>query len=86
MGEIDAGQLGVAQTQLALAMARIRTAFQKLQIAFLTPEVVAGFEVVVKKVVSIMESVASFLKDNLYSIINSFVTAVARGVRFIKNL
>jgi len=86
MGEIDAGQLGVAQTQLALAMARIRTAFQKLQIAFLTPEVVDGFEVVVKKVVSIMETVAKFLKDNLYNIINSFVTAIARGVRFLKNL
>ena len=86
MSEIDAGQLGVAQTQLALAMARIRTAFQKLQIAFLTPEVVAGFEVVVKKVVSIMETVATFLKDNLYSIINSFVTAIARGIKFIKNL
>ena len=33
-----------------------------------------------------MESVATFLKDNLYSFIISFVTAVARGVRFIKNL
>ena len=86
MGEIDAGQLGVAQTQLALAMARIRTAFQKLQIAFLTPEVVDGFEVVVKKVVSIMETVAKFLKDNLYNIINSFVTAIARGFTFLKNL
>ena len=86
MGEIDAGQLGVAQTQLALAMARIRTAFQKLQIAFLTPEVVDGFEVVVKKVVSIMETVAKFLKDNLYNVINSFVTAIARGFTFLKNL
>ena len=86
MSEVKADQLGVAQTQLALAMARVRTAFQKLQIAFLTPETVAAFEWGVQQVVKMLEGFAEFMKKDLFGIINSFVTSIAKGVRFLKNL
>ena len=86
MSEVKADSLGMAQTQLALAMARVRTAFQKLQIAFLTPETVKAFEWGVKQVVKMLEGFAEFLKNDLFGIINSFISSIAKGVRFIQNL
>lgn len=86
MSEVKADQLGVAQTQLALAMARVRTAFQKLQIAFLTPETVAAFEWGIQQVVKMLEGFASFLKEDLFGIVNSFISSIAKGIRFLKNL
>lgn len=86
MSEVKADQLGVAQTQLALAMARVRTAFQKLQIAFLTPETVAAFEWGVKKVVDMLTGFADFLKTDLYGMINSFISSVSKGIKFMLNL
>lgn len=86
MSEVKADQLGVAQTQLALAMARVRTAFQKLQIAFLTPETVAAFEWGVKKVVEMLTGFADFLKTDLYGMINSFISGVSKGIKFMLNL
>ena len=86
MSEVKADQLGVAQTQLALAMARVRTAFQKLQIAFLTPETVRAFEWGVMQVVKMLEGFASFLKKDLFGIVNSFISSIAKGITFLKNL
>ena len=86
MSEVKADQLGVAQTQLALAMARVRTAFQKLQIAFLTPETVRAFEWGVMQVVKMLEGFAEFMKKDLFGIVNSFISSIAKGITFLKNL
>ncbi len=80
------GGLGVAQRQLELAIMKIKTAFSKLMIAFLTEDTVKAFGKGIEKVVSGLEGFARFLKENAFDMINSFVNAVSRAVRFIYNL
>lgn len=80
------GGLGVAQRQLELAIMKIKTAFSKLMIAFLTEDTVKAFGKGIEKVVSGLEGFARFLKENAFDMINSFVNAVSRAVRFMYNL
>ena len=58
----------------------------KLQIAFLTPEVVKAFERGVDLVVSGLTKFAEFLRDDIYSYMNSFIRAISRGVKWMENM
>ena len=62
--QISPNELGKAQAQLRLAIEKVRTAFQKLLIAFMTPEVVKGFSIVVDNVVDALTGIAGWLKTD----------------------
>ena len=68
--QISPDALGKAQLQLRLAIEKVRTAFQKLLIAFVTPETVAGFGAVVDNVTTWLGKFADFLKGDAFNIIN----------------
>jgi len=76
MSEIDAGALGRAQNQMALALAKIRTAFTKVALAFLNEDTVNGFQFLVDKFTGAVESVADWLKGPGFQMINEAFTGI----------
>ena len=68
--QISPDALGKAQLQLRLAIEKVKTAFQKLLIAFVTPETVKGFGAVVDNVSKYLTKLADYLKGDAFNIIN----------------
>ena len=68
--QISPDELGKAQLQLRLAIEKVKTAFQKLLIAFITPETVKGFGIVVDNVSKYLGKLADYLKGDAFNIIN----------------
>ena len=75
--QISPNELGKAQAQLRLAIEKVRTAFQKLLIAFMTPEVVAGFSKTVDVVTDALGGLAKWLKTDGFNMLQgAFQTLV----------
>jgi hypothetical protein len=68
--QISPDELGKAQLQLRLAIEKVKTAFQKLLIAFVTPETVKGFGIVVDNVSKYLGKLADYLKGDAFNVIN----------------
>jgi hypothetical protein len=76
--QISPDELGKAQLQLRLAIEKVKTAFQKLLIAFITPETVKGFGRVVDNVSKYLGKLADYLKGDAFNIINGAFTKVVQ--------
>jgi hypothetical protein len=86
MTSVSSQNLGVAQTQLALAMAKVREAFQKLQVAFLTEDVVRAFKRGIDIAVTALEGFAELVGKNAFNYLNQLVDAFARAGKWLKNM
>lgn len=87
---INPNELGKAQAQLRLAIEKVRTAFQKLLISFLTPEVVAGFSKTVDVITDALGGLANWLKTDGFNLLQtgfnklvSFFSSAGSGIATI---